>query len=155
MTQHVLRLALSALLVALSVPAAAQQPQKIPRIGYLSTRPAETEQILLPAFLHGLRELGYTEGKKYSSRNERDNVLGSIVSLGSPNTDAPAMIMLPGTPTTPLRTCPSPHLLDHLVRLEQERRGHGEAERLGGLEVDDQVELCGLLHRQVGGLRAL
>ena len=63
MMKHVLRLALSALLVALSVPAAAQQPQKIPRIGYLSTRPADMEQILRPAFLHGLRELGYTEGK--------------------------------------------------------------------------------------------
>ena len=57
MTQHILCLALSALLVALSVPAAAQQPQNIPRIGYLCTRPADMEQILRPAFLHGLREL--------------------------------------------------------------------------------------------------
>ena len=63
MTQHVLRCALSAMLVALSVPAAAQQPQNIPRIGYLSTRSADREQILLPAFVQGLRELGYTEGK--------------------------------------------------------------------------------------------
>ena len=35
MTKHVLRLVLSAMLLALSVPAAAQQPQKIPRIGFL------------------------------------------------------------------------------------------------------------------------
>src|SRR5215475_9854126 len=66
MTKHVLCCALSALLVALSVPTAAQQPQKIPQIGYLSSRPAEMEQILLPAFLHGLQELGYTEGKNIS-----------------------------------------------------------------------------------------
>jgi hypothetical protein len=33
MTQHVLCLALSAMLVALSAPAAAQQPQKISRPG--------------------------------------------------------------------------------------------------------------------------
>ena len=31
----------------------------------------------------------------------------------------------------------------------------GEAERLGGLEVDDQLELGRLLHRQVGRLLAL
>src|SRR5262249_14423009 len=63
MTQHILRCALSVMLMALSVPAAAQQPQHIPRIGYLSTRPAEMEQRLLPVFLHGLQDLGYTEGK--------------------------------------------------------------------------------------------
>jgi putative ABC transport system substrate-binding protein len=63
MTQHILRCALSVMLVALSVPAAAQQPQHIPRIGYLSTRPAEMEQRLLPVFLQGLQDLGYTEGK--------------------------------------------------------------------------------------------
>ena len=33
--------------------------------------------------------------------------------------------------------------------------GTVEAERLGGLEVDDQLELGGLLDRQVGGLLAL
>ena len=31
----------------------------------------------------------------------------------------------------------------------------GEAERLGGLEVDDQLDFRGLLDRQVGGLLAL
>ncbi len=63
MTQHILRCALSVMLVALSVPATAQQPQHIPQIGYLSTRPAEMEQRLLPVFLQGLQDLGYTEGK--------------------------------------------------------------------------------------------
>ena len=38
---------------------------------------------------------------------------------------------------------------------KQHRRGHVEAERLGGLEVDDELELGRLLHRQVGGLLAL
>ena len=33
--------------------------------------------------------------------------------------------------------------------------GTVEAERLGGLEVDDQLELGRLLHRQVGWLLAL
>jgi hypothetical protein len=43
---------------------------------------------------------------------------------------------------------------DHLVRLEEERRRDGEAQGLGGLEVDDQLERRGLLHGQVGGRSA-
>ena len=62
MMQNILCCALSAILVALSMPAAAQQPQNIPRIGYIAARAADREQILLPAFVQGLRELGYTEG---------------------------------------------------------------------------------------------
>ena len=42
---------------------------------------------------------------------------------------------------------------DHFIRLKQERRGDGEAERLGGLEVDDEFEFHGLLHGQVRRLR--
>jgi putative ABC transport system substrate-binding protein len=60
MMEHVLGWALSALLVVLSVPAAAQ-PQHIPRIGYLAAHSHDQE--LRPFFLHGLRELGYMEGK--------------------------------------------------------------------------------------------
>src|SRR5215813_14130804 len=44
-------------------------------------------------------------------------------------------------------------LPDHLVRLEEERRGDREAEGLGGLQVDDKLELHGLLHGQVRRLR--
>ena len=63
MTQNILCFALSAILLALRVPAEAQQPQKISRIGYIAARAADMEQTLLPVFLQGLRELGYTEGK--------------------------------------------------------------------------------------------
>ena len=36
---------------------------------------------------------------------------------------------------------------DDLVRLGKQRWWHGEAERLGGFQVEDQLELGGLLHR--------
>src|SRR4030095_4996282 len=46
-------------------------------------------------------------------------------------------------------------LLDHLIRPRQQRRRDRQAERLGGLEVDDQLELGGLLDRKVSRLRPL
>ena len=50
--------ALGAIFLTLSFTAEAQQPTKIPRIGYLGGAQARVE-----AFRHGLRELGYVEGK--------------------------------------------------------------------------------------------
>jgi hypothetical protein len=38
-------------------------------------------------------------------------------------------------------------LPDDFVGLEEERRWDGKAQSLGGLEIDDQLELRGLLHR--------
>ena len=51
---------LGAMLFALSIPAAAQQPSKIPRVGLLSLSSANTT---LEAFRQGLHQLGYVEGK--------------------------------------------------------------------------------------------
>src|SRR5712691_2560521 len=45
------------------------------------------------------------------------------------------------------------HLLDDLVREDQEGWWHRDPECLGGLEVEDQLELRGLLDRQVARLR--
>jgi putative ABC transport system substrate-binding protein len=55
--------ALTAMLFALSFPAEAQQPGKIPRIGYLSASSAAEALVRTDAFRQGLRELGYVEGK--------------------------------------------------------------------------------------------
>ena len=51
--------ALAAMLLALGFAAEAQQPAKIPRIGYLG----EADLALTEAFRQGLREHGYVEGK--------------------------------------------------------------------------------------------
>lgn len=56
-----------------------QQPEKIWRIGFLSAASPEYSQSWLAAFRHGLRELGYFEGKTWSSMNDtrQDGLKGS------------------------------------------------------------------------------
>jgi putative tryptophan/tyrosine transport system substrate-binding protein len=57
-------IALGALFLALSVCVDAQQPSKIPRIGYVSVSGnADNPGRLVEAFRQGLRDLGYVEGK--------------------------------------------------------------------------------------------
>src|SRR5215831_475200 len=43
---------------------------------------------------------------------------------------------------------------DHLVGAHQQCSRYREPERLGGLEIDDQLDLGGLLHRQITRLFA-
>ena len=64
MRKKVFRLTLCTLLLALSFPAQAQQPAKIPRIGYVSgTGDPSDPGPYVEAFPQGLRDLGYIEGK--------------------------------------------------------------------------------------------
>ena len=46
------------------------------------------------------------------------------------------------------------NLLDHLVGAQQNGWRHRKAERLGGLEVDDHLEFCRQLHREIARRRA-
>ena len=45
--------------------------------------------------------------------------------------------------------------LNHLIRAQQHRLRDREAEFLGGIEMDDKVELCRLLNGEIGGFRTL
>jgi putative tryptophan/tyrosine transport system substrate-binding protein len=56
-------LTLSAMLLALCLPAEAQQTKKIPRIGYLSLQSSSSGRNLDDPFRQGLTALGYVEGK--------------------------------------------------------------------------------------------
>ena len=49
--------------LAFAVTAEAQQAKKVPRIGVLLTNPRAAMSARTEAFQHGLRELGYVEGK--------------------------------------------------------------------------------------------
>jgi len=59
MNQRIFALALGALIVALCLPAQAQEEKKIPWIGYLAGAGSSPNQ----AFVQGMRDLGYVEGK--------------------------------------------------------------------------------------------
>jgi putative ABC transport system substrate-binding protein len=56
-------LTLYAVLLALNFPSWAQQPAKVPRIGYLIGTSLSINAARIEAFQRGLRELGYVEGK--------------------------------------------------------------------------------------------
>jgi putative ABC transport system substrate-binding protein len=63
MTKKIYRIGLCTMLFALSLSAEAQQPAKIPRLGYLTAPPFSALTAHHEAFRQGLRELGYVEGK--------------------------------------------------------------------------------------------
>jgi putative ABC transport system substrate-binding protein len=63
MKKKIAVLFLCAVLFSLCASAYAQQPKKVPRVGYLSGATFENDKPLVAALRHGLRELGYTEGK--------------------------------------------------------------------------------------------
>jgi putative tryptophan/tyrosine transport system substrate-binding protein len=63
MRRKLFGLVFSALLFALCVSARAQQPTKVPRIGFLIGSSLSANAARIEAFRQGLRELGYVEGK--------------------------------------------------------------------------------------------
>ena len=63
MNKKIYWLALGAMLFALCMSAEAQQPKKVPRIGWLTGGPLFANPASTEAFQQGLRELGYVEGK--------------------------------------------------------------------------------------------
>jgi putative tryptophan/tyrosine transport system substrate-binding protein len=65
MTKKILLLALCSLLLALGFSAQAQEPKKVPRIGFVSgaSGDASNPGPQVEAFRQGMRDLGYVEGK--------------------------------------------------------------------------------------------
>jgi putative tryptophan/tyrosine transport system substrate-binding protein len=67
MDRKIFCLALCALLFALCVSAQAQQPKKVPRIGYISSGDQASESTRAEAIRLALRELGYIEGQNIAT----------------------------------------------------------------------------------------
>jgi putative ABC transport system substrate-binding protein len=102
MRKGVIGFALSAMLLALCLPAKAQQAAKVPRIGLLSPFSPSATALWHQAFRQGLRDLGWVEGKNISieyryaeGRSDRlPNLAADLVRLkvdiivASVNTDA-------------------------------------------------------------------
>src|SRR5262245_54865899 len=63
MMKGIIDLALGSFLLAVGLPAQAQQPTKVARIGYLSPGNPVSRAYRTEAFRQGLKELGYIEGK--------------------------------------------------------------------------------------------
>jgi putative tryptophan/tyrosine transport system substrate-binding protein len=81
MSKKIFYVALSAMLFALCLPAKAQQPKKVPRIGYLSSGDSARDSARSEAIRLALRELGYIEGQNIAT--EYRYAEGS--SIGSPS----------------------------------------------------------------------
>ena len=63
MSKTILSLTFAALLLALGFPAEAQQPKKVPLIGFLDPASPDASLRRIEAFRTGLAELGYVEAK--------------------------------------------------------------------------------------------
>lgn len=63
MIRSILVSTLAVLFLACTVVAEAQQPNKLARIGFLGAPAPSSYLTITEAFLQGLRELGYVEGK--------------------------------------------------------------------------------------------
>jgi putative ABC transport system substrate-binding protein len=73
------------MLLVVCFPAEAQQPSKIPRIGYLDAVSLSVNAAPVEAFRQGLKKLGYVEGKNVfiEWRSADGNSIASRRSLPS------------------------------------------------------------------------
>jgi putative tryptophan/tyrosine transport system substrate-binding protein len=91
--------ALSGMLLALCFSAEAQQPTKVPRIGYVVDGNPNNPGPSVEAFRQGLRDLGYVEGKNILVEyryleGKRDRIPGVIAELLQRKVD----VLIPGSP---------------------------------------------------------
>jgi putative ABC transport system substrate-binding protein len=101
MNKKIILLALCSLLLALCSAAEAQQPAKIPRIGFLIAASTSANAARNEAFRQGLRELGYVEGKNTiiewrSAEGKADRLPGLAAELVRLKVDA----IVSGGPST-------------------------------------------------------
>src|SRR5262245_30322013 len=67
MKKQLLALNFGAMVFVLCVPAAGQQPKKVPRIGYISSNEPARESARFEAIRRALREIGYIAGQNIAT----------------------------------------------------------------------------------------
>jgi putative tryptophan/tyrosine transport system substrate-binding protein len=102
MRTKIIRFVLCALLLAFNFQAEAQQPAKVPRIGFLGNSTPTLEANLIGPFREGLRDLGYVEGKNIViewrwAEGKYDRFPTLIAELIASKVD---LIVTAGTPAT-------------------------------------------------------
>ena len=89
------------MLLAIAVIAEAQQPTKVPRIGYLGSLPLSAFVSRIEAFREGLRELGYVEGKNIVIEwRFAEGKLDRLPALAAELVDLKVDIIVSASPTT-------------------------------------------------------
>src|SRR5262249_6088409 len=93
---------LCVMLLALWASAEAQQPKKVPLIGYLSTASAAVASPSIEAFREGLRQLGYVEGQNIViERRHAEGVTERLPNLAAELVKLKvSVIVATGTPAT-------------------------------------------------------
>ncbi len=107
-------LATASVVLAWAFPAQAQADEKMPLIGYLSKRIADPSEPHLAAFLSGLRDLGYVDGRNIrmvygNAKGRKDRFPGLIADLIKLKVDVivtaggpPAQAAMKATSTIPI-----------------------------------------------------
>jgi putative ABC transport system substrate-binding protein len=99
--RSVLSFSLCAMLFALCDPVYAQQPTKIPRVGFLITSSPAVIAPRMDAFQQGLRELGYVEGKNIViERRHAEGKLDRLPALAAELVRLNVDIIVTSGPTT-------------------------------------------------------
>jgi hypothetical protein len=132
--------------------ARAQQASKLPTIGFLGATTPSAGGQLLAAFVQRLRELGWVEGRNVAIESRWAEGRGErFAEIAAEFVRLKVDIRARKRQHAPQQTT---SLLNHLVGAGEQRDGRVEAQRLGSLEIDDQLEFGGLLDRQIARLFA-
>ena len=131
MKAKILLYALPAFVLATIHLAGAQQPKKVPRIGFLAVAPLSTFSARTEAFRQGLRELGYVEGKNIviewrSAEGQVDRLPTLAAELVSLKVDI--IVTGSGTVTRPVKEATS--TIPIVMALDNDPVGNGYAASL-------------------------
>jgi len=151
------KLVLSSILAAtvafvLGVAAEAQQPKKVPRIGFLIAPAPSISTARLEAFRQGLRELGYVEGKNLiieyrSAEGKTDRVPGLAAELVRLKVD----VIVTGGPADTRAAKEATNTIPIVMAFDTDPVGNGFVASLA--QLDGNITGLSNLATEIGGKR--